>query len=82
MKRAPLRDTRSNFEAAEGVMDKRKAIEAYRSGLVTAQECAQILGLEHPSLLGLVPEAVQVRLASKDKVRSGEGGRGMAGSRE
>ncbi|MEK0314120.1 hypothetical protein [Cohnella sp. 56] len=38
-------------------MDKRKAIEAYRSGLITARECAQILGLEKPELLGLVPEA-------------------------
>lgn len=61
-------------------MDKRKAIEAYRSGLITAQECAQILGLEHPSLLGLVPEAVQTRLSPKDTSVLGEGKRDMAGS--
>ncbi|SFB18178.1 hypothetical protein SAMN05216312_104268 [Cohnella sp. OV330] len=63
-------------------MDKRKAIEAYRNGLVTAQECAQIMGLEHPSLLSLVPEAVQARLAAKDKSVSGEDRRDMAGSRD
>lgn len=63
-------------------MDKRKAIEAYRSGLVTAQECAQILGLDHPSLLGLVPEAVQARISQKDKSVLGEVKRDMAGSRD
>ncbi|MCC3373520.1 hypothetical protein [Cohnella sp. REN36] len=33
-------------------MDKRKVIAAYRFGLISAQECAQILGLDNPSLLG------------------------------
>ncbi|MBB6674138.1 hypothetical protein [Cohnella nanjingensis] len=33
-------------------MDKRKAIAAYRLGLISAQECAQILGLDNPMLLG------------------------------
>ncbi|CAI6080922.1 hypothetical protein [Cohnella sp. JJ-181] len=63
-------------------MDKRKAIEAYRSGLITAHECAQILGLEHPSLLGLVPGAVQSRLQAQDESRERAPSRGMAGSRD
>lgn len=62
-------------------MDKRKAIEAYRSGLITARECAQILGLEKPELLGLVPEAepaahsAHARLAAQE-LRTGDTGFG------
>lgn len=47
-------------------MDKRKAIEAYRSGLITAQQCAQILGLEKPELLGLVPGDAPSRLQGQE----------------
>lgn len=32
-------------------MDKRKAIAAYRLGLITVQECAQVLGLDNAELL-------------------------------
>lgn len=63
-------------------MDKRKAIEAYRSGLITAQECAQILGLENPALLGLVPDAVQARLPMQRESRSDGAALGLAGSRD
>ncbi|MFB9277218.1 hypothetical protein [Cohnella cellulosilytica] len=33
-------------------MDKRKVIAAYRRGLISVQECAQILGLDNVELLG------------------------------
>lgn len=35
-------------------MDKRKVIDAYRRGILTLQECAQILGLEKSQLTGLL----------------------------
>jgi hypothetical protein len=35
-------------------MDKRKVIEAYQRGFLSAQECAQILGLEGIQLKGLL----------------------------
>lgn len=33
-------------------MDKRKVIDAYRSGLISVQECAQILGVDNVGLIG------------------------------
>ncbi|XID94271.1 hypothetical protein ACF3MZ_07040 [Paenibacillaceae bacterium WGS1546] len=38
-------------------MDKRKVIAAYRRGLITVQECAQILGLDNVELLGHMRDA-------------------------
>jgi hypothetical protein len=38
-------------------MDKREVIMAYRRGLLTLQECAQILGLDNVRLIGLMREA-------------------------
>jgi len=38
-------------------MDKREVIMAYRRGLISLQECAQILGLDNVRLVGLVREA-------------------------
>ncbi|WEK55697.1 MAG: hypothetical protein P0Y55_06535 [Candidatus Cohnella colombiensis] len=38
-------------------MDKRKVITAYRRGLISVQECAQILGLENVQLLSLMRES-------------------------
>ncbi|MBO8163001.1 MAG: hypothetical protein H0Z34_04660 [Brevibacillus sp.] len=35
-------------------MDKQKVIEAYRRGLITLQECGQILGAERSQLDDLV----------------------------
>jgi exonuclease VII small subunit len=35
-------------------MDKRKVIEAYRRGLITLQECGQILGADKKQLDDLV----------------------------
>ncbi|MGE5703474.1 MAG: hypothetical protein ACM32O_13160 [Clostridia bacterium] len=35
-------------------MDKQKVIEAYRRGLITLQECGQILGTEKTQLHDLV----------------------------
>lgn len=35
-------------------MDKQKVIEAYRRGLITLQECGQILGAEQRQLDNLV----------------------------
>jgi hypothetical protein len=38
-------------------MDKRKVITAYRRGLISVQECAQILGLDNVELLGYMRES-------------------------
>ncbi|GLX68974.1 hypothetical protein [Paenibacillus glycanilyticus] len=35
-------------------MDKRQVIHAYRSGIITIQECAQILGLDSRQLPNLM----------------------------
>ncbi|MFX3633483.1 MAG: hypothetical protein ACE3L7_24340 [Candidatus Pristimantibacillus sp.] len=35
-------------------MDKRKVINAYRSGFISIQECAQILGVESKQMSELV----------------------------
>ncbi|WP_169733245.1 hypothetical protein [Cohnella panacarvi] len=37
-------------------MDKRKVIAAYRRGLISVQECAQILGLDNTQLLTYMRE--------------------------
>ncbi len=39
-------------------MDKRSVIAAYRCGMITMQECAQILGIDSVKLMGLVHEPV------------------------
>ncbi|GIO11683.1 hypothetical protein J19TS2_12380 [Cohnella xylanilytica] len=39
-------------------MDKRKVIAAYRRGLISSQECAQILGLDNQDLLGFVRDTL------------------------
>lgn len=40
-------------------MDKRKVITAYRRGLITIQECAQILGIDSVQIMGLVNDHAQ-----------------------
>ncbi|WP_150131589.1 MULTISPECIES: hypothetical protein [unclassified Paenibacillus] len=35
-------------------MDKRKVIQAYKLGIISIQECAQILGLDSGQLPGLL----------------------------
>ncbi|MFC5403809.1 hypothetical protein [Cohnella soli] len=52
-------------------MDKRKVIAAYRRGLISVQECAQILGLDNVELLGFVrePRASGSKAVSKQSVR-------------
>ncbi|MFD0958819.1 hypothetical protein [Paenibacillus chungangensis] len=37
-------------------MDKRQVIAAYKRGMITIQECAQILGLERSQLPGLLDD--------------------------
>nr|WP_269431327.1 UPF0175 family protein [Paenibacillus algorifonticola] len=39
---------------AERKMDKRKVIQAYKLGIISIQECAQILGLDSSQLSGLL----------------------------
>jgi phage antirepressor YoqD-like protein len=53
-------------------MDKRKVIAAYRSGLISVQECAQILGVDNVQLIGLIRETGEAkrRIATKQSVRS------------
>lgn len=43
-------------------MDKRKVITAYRRGFITMQECAQILGVDSPQLMGMMndPEMQEI----------------------
>lgn len=35
-------------------MDKRKVITAYRRGFISMRECAQILGIDSPQLMGMM----------------------------
>lgn len=37
-------------------MDKRKVIAAYRGGLISLKECAQILGVDNVQWIGLMRE--------------------------
>ncbi|WP_182300617.1 hypothetical protein [Cohnella cholangitidis] len=48
-------------------MDKRKVIAAYRRGLISVQECAQILGLDNVELLGYMRESRGVRSKTNKK---------------
>jgi hypothetical protein len=50
-------------------MDKRKVIAAYRRGLLSVQECAQILGMDSPHMIKLVgdppiPELKSIRFTN------------------
>lgn len=47
-------------------MDKRKVIAAYRHGMLTIQECAQILGVDRPHLVGILDDP---RLAAEPTLR-------------
>ncbi|WP_167746966.1 hypothetical protein [Cohnella luojiensis] len=53
-------------------MDKRKVIAAYRRGLISVQECAQILGLDNVELLGYMRESrvARPKAAKKQSVRT------------
>ncbi len=53
-------------------MDKRKVIAAYRRGLISVQECAQILGLDNTQLLTYMRETRTASPAglAKQSVRS------------
>jgi len=44
-------------------MDKRHVIAAYQRGLITLQECAQILGVQWPQVLGIVNETKRMEPA-------------------
>ncbi len=46
-------------------MDKRKVIAAYRRGLLTVHECAQLLGLDSTRLLNLVDDASKIAKRSR-----------------
>jgi len=53
-------------------MDKRKVIAAYRRGLISVQECAQILGLDNVQQLAYLrePGTGQPAANKKQSVRS------------
>jgi predicted DNA-binding transcriptional regulator AlpA len=53
-------------------MDKRKVIAAYRRGLISVQECAQILGLDNVELLDYMrdPRAPRPKAIKKQSVRT------------
>ncbi|QTH44858.1 hypothetical protein J4772_10925 [Cohnella sp. LGH] len=53
-------------------MDKRKVIAAYRRGLISVQECAQILGLDNVELLGHLrdPGTPITKAGKKQSVRT------------
>jgi predicted HTH domain antitoxin len=38
-------------------VDKRKVISAYRQGIITIQECAQILGIDSMQILSLLSDS-------------------------
>ena len=48
-------------------MDKRKVIAAYRRGLISVQDCAQILGLDNVELLNHMRDSMTPRPQSKKK---------------
>lgn len=56
----------------EPCMDKRKVIAAYRRGLISVQECAQILGLDNVELLDYMrdPRAPRPKAIKKQSVRT------------
>jgi len=53
-------------------MDKRKVIAAYRGGLISIQECAQILGVDNAGWIGLIREPGEAarRRSTEQPVRS------------
>lgn len=54
-------------------MDKRKVIAAYRGGLISLQECAQILGVDNVQWIGLIRETGgtrRMKAARHQSVRS------------
>ena len=57
---------------SEGIMDKRKVIDAYRGGLISVQECAQILGVDNVGWIGLIrePGDAAARKPARQPVRS------------
>jgi hypothetical protein len=38
-------------------VDKRKVISAYRQGIITIQECAQILGIDSMQILSMLSDS-------------------------
>lgn len=44
-------------------MDKRQVIAAYQRGLISLQECAQILGVQSLQVMGIVEEEKRPDLA-------------------
>jgi hypothetical protein len=46
-------------------VDKRKVISAYRKGIITIQECAQILGIDSMQLLSMIND---LQLADNPRV--------------
>lgn len=43
-------------------MDKRAVISAYRRGMITIQECAQILGIDSMQIIGLMNDPQMAEL--------------------
>jgi predicted HTH domain antitoxin len=50
-------------------MDKRHVIAAYQRGLITLQECAQILGVQSLQVLGIVNEQKRTESARMTRKR-------------
>ncbi|WP_169306560.1 hypothetical protein [Cohnella pontilimi] len=48
-------------------MDKRKVITAYRRGLISVQECAQILGVDNVKLIAMMRESKNTKRAAAHK---------------
>ncbi|WP_058303832.1 hypothetical protein [Gorillibacterium timonense] len=61
-------------------MDKRLIIGAYRQGILTREQCAQILGIESESLLGLVSGEPDRSVTPADRSAILSRNRGRAGS--
>jgi hypothetical protein len=43
-------------------MDKRKVISAYRRGMITIEECAQILGIDSMHIMGIMNDPQMAEL--------------------
>lgn len=48
-------------------MDKRKVIAAYRRGLISMQDCAQILGLDNVELLNHMKDSISPQPQCKEQ---------------
>ena len=52
-------------------MDKRKVIAAYRKGVISMRECAQLLGIDSLQIMGIVGDLKEIdrRTVRKSSIR-------------